>query len=150
MKSGYYLPKSWTIVNLTIVIGIIISATVVSFFVEGFRIFFGFSISVWVFAALLFVYAFAEIFSDYSKRETHPIFYSPWIFPVYIYNPKKNDIERHSLPAIAMLVGFITMIGWSVLCSIWVYPHHVGVSLSILFEIFMMMSIMFIVSISTH
>lgn len=150
VKNDYYLPKAWTIVNITIVVAIIISATVVSFFVTEFRVFLGFSISIWVLAAFLFVYAFAEISTDYAKKETKPLFYSPWLFPVYIYNPKKNDVEPHNLPSVAMISGFTIMICWSVLASVWIYPHHVGVSLSILFEIFMIIAILFLVSISAH
>jgi len=90
VKNDYYMPNLWTAINLIIVSGIIVSSTVVSFFFsEEFRIFSGISISIWVLAAMMLVYAIAEIGSDLSKMETKPVFFSPWLFPVYVYNPKK-------------------------------------------------------------
>jgi hypothetical protein len=90
VKNDYYMPNAWTAINLTIVTAVIISATVVSFFFsDTFRIFSGVSISIWVTAAMMLVYALAEIGSDLSKMETKPVFFSPWLFPVYVYNPKK-------------------------------------------------------------
>ena len=139
------MPTLWTVINLVIVGGMIISALVVSFFVAGFRIFLGFSISTWITAIMLGVYSFAEIFSDYSKSETRPTFYSPWIFPVYIYDPKKNDVVSKNMPAIMMFLGFMIMILWSILASVWLAPIHVGISLSIFFEVCMLISVLFMI-----
>jgi hypothetical protein len=108
----------------------------------------GLSISIWVLSFFIFVYAFAELFSSIKKIETNPIFFSPWIFPVYVYNPKKNDVVKNNGPAIAMLIGYVIMIAWSVLCSVWIEPYYVGVSLSILFELLLIISVLYLVSIS--
>ena len=99
-------------------------------------------------AFFLFLYAGAEIFSDIRNIETKPIFYSPWIFPVYIYNPKKNDVEKHNSPAIALIVGFLIMICWSVLCSVWIKPFYVGVSLSIMFELMLIVCVLYLISVT--
>lgn len=134
MKNDYYMPNLWTVINLLIVSCIIIASTVVSLCVEGFRVFTGVSISIWVFAALLLVYALSEITSDLMNMEKKPIYFSPWVFPVYIYNPKKNDVEPHNLPSISLITGLLVLILWSITASVWIYPHNVGISLSILFE----------------
>jgi hypothetical protein len=149
-KNDFYMPPLWTIINLVIVIGIIISATVVSFFYDEYRTFTGVSISCWVTAALFLVYAMSEIGSDVAKMETKPVFFSPWIFPVYIYNPKKNDVEDHTTPTIALMFGLVIMIMWSVLCSVWVYPHNVGVSIGILFELLLMIACFHLIQLSAH
>jgi hypothetical protein len=144
------MPNVWTAINLLIVTALIVSSTVVSFFFEEFKVFSGVSISIWIIAAMMLVYAFAEISSDLSKMETKPVFFSPWLFPVYVYNPKKNDVEAHNLPTVALIGGLVTMMLWSVLCSIWVYPHNVGVSLSILFELLLMVSAFHLIGVSAH
>ena len=149
-KNDFYMPRLWTIINLTIVIIIIASSLIISFFVDRFAIFSGFSLSTWIFALLLFVYSCSEIGSDYAKLEKIPVYFSPWIFPVYIYSPKKNDVEVRNFPSICLLLGFLVMIAWSVLASIWVYPYHVGVSASILFELLMSIAVLFLVSISNY
>lgn len=135
---------------MVIVIGIIISATVVSLFFEEFRTFTGVSISCWVTAALFIVYAISEISTDIATIETKPVFFSPWIFPIYIYNPKKNDVEPHNLPTVSLIVGLILMMVWSVLCSVWVYPHNVGISLSILFELILIITCFHLIGVSAH
>jgi hypothetical protein len=150
VKNGYYLPPIWSIINISILTLCIIAATLVSWIVEEYRTFLGISISVWIFAALLLVYALAELTSDISKIETIPVFFSPWIFPVYIYNAKKNDVESHSLPSVALILGLLVLIVWSVLCSVWVYPHNVGVSLSIIFEDLLVIAMFHLMGVSSN
>lgn len=133
-NNDYEMPVAWASINIAIVVCIIISATVVSLIVEGFEVFFGVSISIWVFAGLLLVYAVTEITSDLNNMETKPVYYSPWVFPVYIYNAKKNDVEANNGPCAALVIGIMILISWAVIASIWVFPHNAGVSLSILFE----------------
>lgn len=82
------------------------------------------------------------------KIETKPLFFSPWIFPVYVFNPKKNDVESHNLPSIAVITSFIVLLVWSALASIWIYPHSVGITLTVLFEISMTLMALYLVSIS--
>lgn len=148
VKNDYYLPKTYAIVNLIIGLACVIAPAIVSLCVEDFRVFFGFSISTWILAVLLFVYGFAEISSDVAHIETKPLFFSPWVFPVYIYNPKKNDVESHNGPSIAIITSFIILLIWSVLASVWVFPHSIGVSLTVLFEILMTLVTLFLVSVS--
>lgn len=98
----------------------------------------------------MLVYAVAEIASDISKMEKNPVFFSPWLFPIYIYNPKKNDVEPHNLPTVALLGGLVILMMWSVVCSVWVYPHNVGVSLSILFELILIICAFHLIGVSAH
>ena len=142
------MPKVWSYINLVIGTILILAPAIASLCIPGFKVFFGFSLSIWVFALLLFIYSFAEIFSDVAHLETKPLFFSPWVFPVYIYNPKKNDVESHNLPSICMMIAFIVLLLWSVLASIWITPHHIGVSLSILFELSLCTALLFLISVS--
>ncbi len=66
-KNDYEMPVAWASINITIVVCIIISSTVVSLIIDEFEVFFGVSISIWVFVGLLLVYAFSEITSDLNN-----------------------------------------------------------------------------------
>jgi len=42
------------------------------------------------------------------------------------------------------------MMMWSVLCSVWVYPHNVGISIGILFELLLIISAFHLIGVSAH
>lgn len=144
-KNDYYMPKPWQIVNLILIIITILSSFIVSLIVEDFSNFLGFSISIWTLAFFILLYSFAEISTDIKNIHKKPIFISPWIFPVYIYNPKKNDVEPHNMPAVALIIGFYILILWAIFASIWIQPTYVGVSLSIIFELILIIVILFLI-----
>ena len=47
-----------------------------------------------------------------------------------------------------MIMSLMIMIGWSVLATVWFAPTHVGVALSIIFEMALLITIIFLISIS--
>lgn len=145
IKNDYYLPKVWYIINITIISILVAAVFIVSLCIEAFANFLGFSISVWILAFFFLLYSFSEISSDIKSVDKKPLFISPWIFPIYIYNPKKNDVEPHNLPAVAMIVGFCILIVWSILASIWIEPTSLGVGLSIIFELILLILIMYLI-----
>ena len=150
VKNDYYLPNAWTIVNIIIVAIVIVSCTVVSLFFDSFRTYTGVTLSVWVFCGFLLVYAGSELLSDLANIETKPIFFSPSIFPIYIYNPKKNDVDPKNGPTIALLSSLVILILWSVTCTVWVYPHNIGVSAGILCEQILIVSCFHLISVSSE
>jgi hypothetical protein len=79
------------------------------------------------------IYSISSIYSDIINSDKKPVFFSPWIFPVYIFNPKKNDVEPRNGPAAGLMIALLIMIAWSASCTAWVRPFYVGVSLSIAF-----------------
>jgi len=133
VKNDYELPTAWAAVNVAIIACVMVVAIVLSFFLPGFSNFIGVSIAVWLLAAMFLVFALSEISSDLKNMETKPVFFSPWIFPVYNYNLKKNDVTANNGPAVALIVGFLVLIMWAAVASVWIDPHNVGVCLSILF-----------------
>ena len=70
-----------------------------------------------------------------------------YIFYLFFY---RNDVEAHNLPTVALICGLVIMMMWSVLCTIWVYPHNVGISLSIFFELLLMISAFHLIGVSAH
>jgi uncharacterized membrane protein len=89
MKNDQYLPRIWVIINIVVVICAIIATFVASFFVGELSIFMGFSISAWLSALLLLVFGIFRITYDIRNMKQRPIFFSPWVFPIYIFDPKK-------------------------------------------------------------
>lgn len=134
VNHDFYLPRLWTIINAVIVSLIVIACTVVSLFSDEYRTYTGVSISVWVLCFFMLVYGFSELYTDLSKIETNPIFFAPCIFPIYIYNPKKNDVVPKYGPTIVIFAALVFLILWSVTCTVWVYPHNIGISVGILVE----------------
>lgn len=69
---------------------------------------------------------------------------------MYIYNAKKNDVEPNNGPAIAFITGLLVLILWSVTCTVWVYPHNVGISVGIFFENVLIILSFHLIGISSH
>ena len=147
-KNDYYMPPFWSNINLLIAVISIIAAFVVSLCVPGFTVFLGFSISTWLLSVLLFVFGFGRIMLDYRNLKQKPVFFSPWVFPIYKFDPKKQDVVKHNLSAICMISSLVIMIAWSILATVWYTPIHVGVSLSIIFEVMLLLLVIFLIQIS--
>lgn len=147
-KNGFYMPVHWKIINLVLVTLIVLSAVVVSFFDQNLLTFEGFTLSIWTLCFFILLYSFLNFAIDIWHMDNLPLYFSPWIFPVYKYNPKKNDVESHNGPALAFVAGFIILIFWAVICTVWVDPYYVGVCLGIVFELLLITGTVYIVSIT--
>lgn len=147
-KNDYYMPTLWYTVNVCISLFCIIAPFVASLIVPGFTIFLGYSISSWLLSGLLFAFGCGRLFFDYMNLRKRPVFFSPWVFPIFRYDPKKQDIVKQNTPVMCLIASLVIMIAWSVLATVWYTPTHVGVSISILFEMMLILVIIFIVQIS--
>lgn len=119
-----------------------------SLIVPDLPIFVGFSISIWLFAFLLFAFGAGRIINMYLNLRYKPVFFSPWVFPIYRFDPRKQDVIKDYLPAAALITALVIMIGWSFLATVWIQPTHVGVALSIIFEFIFLLSLIFMIQIS--
>lgn len=149
IRNDYYMPFLWRLINALIVLCTIVATFIASFFVGEFSIFMGFSISTWLLAFLLLCIGGGRFYLLFKNRSTRPIFISPWIFPIYAYSPKKQDVRKENEPVAYILIAIVVMIVWSVLATVWFYPAHAGVSLSILFESILMIFVIFLIQV-TH
>jgi hypothetical protein len=148
LKNDNYMPRIWFIVNVVIVTAAIIASFVASGFVGELSNFIGFSISTWLLALLLIVFGGGRTIYDIRNMRSKPIFFSPWVFPIYVFNPNKQDVQPNNLPAGSILGSFVLMIMWGVLATAWLTPGDIGVSVSILFEHLLLISVIFMVQIS--
>lgn len=148
VKNDQYMPRVWVVVNIVIILCMIIATFVASFFVGELSIFMGFSISVWLFSLLLLAFGIFRISYDVRSMKSRPIFFSPWVFPIYVYDPKKQSIKSNNLPAGSILGALVLLLIWSVLATAWFAPVHAGVALSILFEHILIIAMILFVQIS--
>ncbi len=92
LRNGKYMPKMWFIINIVIVTCAIIASFIASGFVGELSNFIGFSISTWLLAFLLIVFGVGKTVYDIRNMKTRPIFFSPWVFPINVFNPSKQDV----------------------------------------------------------
>jgi hypothetical protein len=149
-KNHNYMPRVWILINVGIVFCAIVASFVASFFVGDLSIFMGFSISTWLLSFLLIVFGIGRLVYDLRSQRTRPMFFSPWVFPIYAFDPKKQDVTPENLPAGCILGALVLLEFWSVLATAWFTPTHAGVALSILFEQLLILAIMYMVQISHH
>jgi hypothetical protein len=147
-KNDYYMPRLWIIVNICFALVAVIATFVASLIVPELTIFTGFSVSCWLFSVLSFVFGAGRLFLDYMNLKKRPVFFSPWVFPIFRYDPAKKDIRRQNLPVVSLIASLVVLIFWAVLATVWFTPTHVGVSLTILFEMILILFLVFIVQIS--
>ena len=84
--------------------------------------------------------------SDILHAEKEPIYFSPWVFPIFKYKTKKNDIELRNTPAILIFIALFLGYLWSFQCAIWISPFYYGVGVSCLIEVLTMLFILFLIS----
>jgi hypothetical protein len=142
------MPRLWVIINCVVVLCAVVTTFVASFFVKEISIFMGFSIALWLTALLLLAFGILRITYDLRGMRTRPIFFSPWVFPIYVYDPKKQDVISANLPAGSILSALVMLLFWSILATAWFNPTHAGVALSILFEHLIIICMIFMVQIS--
>jgi len=148
INNDYYLPKMWQLINVGLLALALIAAFVLSFIIDDFNVFVGFTITILGTAFFILVYSFGVLLQDLNRINSKPIFFSPWIFPVYRYNTRKNDVDKRNEPAVGVIVGMLLVLFWSIFCSVWVSPFYVGISISILVELVLVILALYLISIS--
>lgn len=139
------MPPLWMKINYVIATLAVIAAFVVSLATPGFTVFLGFSISLWLLAGMMFVYGAGRVALDVYRGHT---FFSAWVFPVYTYDAKKQDVIKNNEPAAALMASMILMIFWAALATAWITPVHVGVAVSIVIELLLLLIVIFLIQVS--
>jgi hypothetical protein len=83
------MPRVWFLINVAIITAAIIASFIASGFVGGMSNFIGFSISNFLLAFLLFVFGVGRTVYDLRNMKSRPVFFSPWVFPIYAFDPNK-------------------------------------------------------------
>ena len=92
------------------------------------------SFLIWIVLLLLTVATLAKWVADRTRMSEMPIYYSPWIFPIYKYYPSENDVEPYSSAVVAFY--FISAIAWfwCIWVSVEISPSWLGAFLSCILE----------------
>ena len=92
------------------------------------------SIVVWLMITILFVAGMARFIGDRTRMDEMPIYHSPWVFPIYKYYPKLNDIEPYASGIIFFYALAAVSFIWAVYITVEVSPSWVGVAVTCAIE----------------
>ena len=148
IKNNRSLPRIWMIASGTIIALVCLISLIAAALSDGFNDFLGFSITWLTINIILLVYGYTLIQRDINNKMNEPLFFSPWIFP--IYKLSKGHIIDNSYPTIVFLSGCLMFLIWSVSVSIWVYPVVVGICLTCLTELIVFMALVFIMTFTPY
>lgn len=148
-KNNGRLPKMWRIINLIIFILIYCALFGATFYIDDFSNFAGFSIIILGTAALLMSWALNKFRKNIANIDRKPIFFSPWIFPIYRFSCKKNDVILYNGPTIVLLSSLLLVLVWAILAAAFLKPYWIGICISILIEITLVVTALYLISISS-
>lgn len=101
---------------------------------------------IWLFIGLLLIASIARFIGDRTRMAEMPIYHSPWVYPIYKYYPKLNDIEPYQ----SGVVYFYALSGlaliWSVYITVEVTPSWVGVCVTCGIEVFVIFFTLYVVN----
>lgn len=150
-KNDHFLPKWWRYANMSILFCAAICALVVGIFYDGFNSFLGWSISYGIVSAVICMDGLIEMYSDIMNADNEPIYFSPWIFPVFKYYSKRNDIGLRNKPAAKVLFALFLAYLWSFQCAAWISPFYYGISVSCLVEVLTILFVLYTITFTpTH
>jgi hypothetical protein len=145
-KKGGFLPLGWTIANGVVLLLVSISVFIIALSVDDFDDFIGWSISYGIITLLIFLYGFSNLARDLYRAEDEPIYFSPWVFPVFKYSIKKNDVQLRNTPVALVLFSMLMALCWSFQCTVWIRPITTGIAVSCLVEVLFIISVMYLIS----
>ena len=79
---------------------------------------------------ILFFAALARFIADRTRMDEMPIYHSPYVFPIYRYYPKLNDIEPYASGIVLFYALAAIAFIWSVYITVQVRPSWMGVSVT--------------------
>ena len=86
IKNNKSLPRLWMIISGSIIVLICLISLIAAALSDDFNDFLGFSITWLTINTIIIVYGYILIQKDIINRLNEPLFFSPWIFPIYKYN----------------------------------------------------------------
>lgn len=125
-KNDFYLsPRFQTIGNLLVVVGMSVSLAVGLIFDVSLLI---------CLSMFFFLYIFRELMTICARRFVMepdvPIFFSPYIFPVFSYSSRTHDLVDETKTAIRLYSAMVMTILWGITFAIFVNPQSLGVTVA--------------------
>ena len=148
IKNKYFMPRGLYWTNVAVGLAIILCALIMSIAIDSFSQFVGFSISYGVAVLLIAGLGMDELGTDLWNIEDEPLFFSPWVFPIYQYDAKKDRIKTKNKGALLLYFSLLLVTAWSVICVIWFDPRHIGVGVCALSEMLLVIFTLYLSSFS--
>lgn len=148
LMGNFRLPKILSIFTIFLTFIIVVSGIVIGCSISDLGVYAGCSITLLFFSIILIGYSLIIVINSLRKADKIPIFFSPWVFPIYKYSPTKQCIIRYDNMGSQLFIGLFIIIIWSITCVIWVPPTTIGVSVGCLCEVLIALIIVFISGVS--
>ncbi len=141
-KNDFVEPTFFRFANpilLATVISMVVVSSIVTDSLNGVA---AFSICMLVIILILSLIATLMWLNDRSQRLVRPVAYSPYIFPVFKYNPRTNQLDAHNTPATIMAAIICLLFAWSYGVIALFKPVQVGLAINCAVETFAVILLM--------
>lgn len=130
----YLQTQIWTVLNVVMALIFFTCGIIVAFTLEDATTFESFSVVALVVMVILTMLLIATWVADRTRMDEMPIYHSPWVFPIYKYFPKDNDVEPYS--SAVVLFYAVALLGWvwCLFASVEFSPAWYGVNLTCVIE----------------
>jgi hypothetical protein len=143
VMNDFYLEERWLNINRAIVACMVLAAFVVSLFVEEMSEYAGASYSMLVLLCLLWGFGVFHFAVDFNQRDERPVHYSLTIFPIFKFDPKRNDVVEHYVPMAAWIFGIVLVTLWTLLTNNQLKPTWFGPLVLLLLQDMVLLSILY-------
>lgn len=126
VRDNYTMKPLWSRINKILIAGMTCIAFFVSLGTDDFSMYAGASISCLTLLFLLWAFAIFHFWVDSTEIDDRPVYYSMTLFPIFKYDPKKNDLEDHYVPSAVWTAGIIILFGWTFLTAHQMRPEWIG------------------------
>ncbi len=148
IRNNFFMPRPLFYTNLAVSLVIVLIALALSIAYDSFSIFLGFSISYGTLVMLVLGLGLDQLLADLFNLEDEPLFFSPWVFPIYQYDSKKDHLISRNQGALLVYLSLLLTLAWSVLCVVWLEPMYIGVGVCALCEMLLVIFTLYLSSFS--
>lgn len=150
-RNEFNMPLVWQIINSILMSVVFIGVLYTGVHFPQFSSYTAVTMTVWTAIIIVGLSAAVLFGRDEAQHLKDPVFYSPWLLPIYKYNSGKNDIDTHKTPTVMLLSCCLTVLFWGIFTCVCIKPVWIGVCITIIAEIaIIQLSIYLIYSGSAH
>lgn len=132
--ASYTLERMWNIFNTLLFVGVMVGMIAYLRNHDEFADFLSITILFMMIIFVLALLTLATFVADRTRMDDMPIYHSPWIYPIYKYYPKENDIEPYNSAVTIFFSTCFVGLMWSIWTSIEITPSWLGVAMTCLIE----------------
>ncbi len=122
IKNKNSFPRIWIYISVIGLFLICSISLIVALTMESYNDYVGFSIFYLVLNLLILVYSYYSLQRDIVMRNEEPLYFSPWIFPIFKYSSEHKIIKINNLPVVLFFFSILMLFSWTISLIIWVKP----------------------------